>query len=41
MSVAPNALGIGAASFASETGTSFGDGDEVAEPVEVPSPYPE
>ena len=37
--IASNALGIGAASFASETGTSFGDGDEVTEPVEVPSPY--
>ena len=36
MLVAPNALGIGAASFASGTGTSFGDGDEVTEPVEVP-----
>ena len=39
--VVSNALGIGAASFASESGTSFGDGDEVTEPVEVPSPYPE
>ena len=36
MLVAPNALGIGAASFASGTGTSFGNGDEVTEPVEVP-----
>ena len=36
MSVAPNALGIGAASFASVSGTSFGDGNEVTEPVEVP-----
>ena len=34
--VAPNALGIGAASFASKSGTSFGDGNEVTEPVEVP-----
>ena len=34
--VAPNALGIGAASFASKSGTSFGDGDEVAELVEAP-----
>ena len=34
--VAANALGIGAASFASVSGTSFGDGDEVTEPVEVP-----
>ena len=32
----PQALGIGAASFASVSGTSFGDGDEVTEPVEVP-----
>ena len=32
----PNALGIGAASFASKSGTSFGDGNEVTEPVEVP-----
>ena len=39
MLVATNALGIGAASFASGTGTNFGDGDEVTEPVEVPSPY--
>ena len=30
------ALGIGAASFASVSGTSFGDGDEVTELVEVP-----
>ena len=30
------ALGIGAASFASVSGTSFGDGNEVTEPVEVP-----
>ena len=37
--VAANALGIGAASFASVSGTSFGDGDEVTELVEVPSPY--
>ena len=37
--IAANALGIGAASFASESGTNFGDGDEVTEPVEVPSPY--
>ena len=37
--IAANALGIGAASFASVSGTSFGDGDEVTEPVEVPSPY--
>ena len=48
--IAANALGIGAASFASVsgfgdrkrdlgTGTGFGDGDEVTEPVEVPSPY--
>ena len=36
MLVASNALGIGAASFASGTGTSFGNGDEVTEPVEVP-----
>ena len=36
MLVAPNALGIGAASFASGTGTSFVNGDEVTEPVEVP-----
>ena len=36
MLVATNALGIGAASFASGTGTSFGNGDEVTEPVEVP-----
>ena len=36
MLVAPNALGIGAASFASDLGTGFGNGDEVAEPVEVP-----
>ena len=34
--VASNALGIGAASFASGTGTSFGDGNEATEPVEVP-----
>ena len=34
--VAPVALGIGAASFASKSGTSFGDGNEVTEPVEVP-----
>ena len=27
--VAANALGIGAASFASKSGTSFGDGDEI------------
>ena len=33
---ASDALGIGAASFASKSGTSFGDGDEVTEPVEVP-----
>ena len=31
-----NALGIGAASFASESGTGFGDGNEVSELVEVP-----
>ena len=31
-----NALGIGAASFASKSGTRFGDGDEVTELVEVP-----
>ena len=36
MIVAPNALGIRAASFASDLGTGFGNGDEVAEPVEVP-----
>ena len=30
------ALGIGAASFASVSGTSFGDGNEVTELVEVP-----
>ena len=36
MLVAPNALGIGAASFASDLGMGFGNGDEVAEPVEVP-----
>ena len=36
MLVASKALGIGAASFASKSGTSFGDGDEVTEPVEVP-----
>ena len=34
--IAANALGIGAASFASKSGTSFGDGDEVAELVEAP-----
>ena len=36
--VAPHALGIGVASFASKSGTSFGDGNEneVTEPVEVP-----
>ena len=34
--VAANALGIGAASFASESGTGFGDGNEVTELVEVP-----
>ena len=34
--VAPVALGIGAASFASGKGTSFGNGNEVTEPVEVP-----
>ena len=34
--VASNALGIGAVSFASKSGTSFGDGTEVAELVEVP-----
>ena len=34
--IAANALGIGAASFASVSGTSFGDGDEVTELVEVP-----
>ena len=33
------ALGIGAASFASESGTGFGDGDEVTELVEVPKSY--
>ena len=38
MLVASNALGIGAASFASKSGTSFGNGDEVTEPVEVPRP---
>ena len=32
----PYALGIEAASFASVSGTSFGDGDEVTELVEVP-----
>ena len=32
----PDALGIGAASFASVSGMSFGDGDEVTELVEVP-----
>ena len=34
--IAANALGIGAASFASNSGTKFGDGDEVTELVEVP-----
>ena len=34
--IASNALGIGAASFASVAETSFGDGDEVAELVEAP-----
>jgi len=34
--IAANALGIGAASFASKSGTSFGDDDEVTELVEVP-----
>ena len=33
------ALGIGAASFASESGTGLGDGDEVTELVEVPKSY--
>ena len=37
--VAANALGIGAASFASESGTGFGDWDEVTELVEVPRSY--
>ena len=37
--IAANALGIGAASFASVSGTGFGDEDKVTEPVEVPSPY--
>ena len=36
MLVSSNALGIEAASFASDSGTSFGDGDEVTELVEVP-----
>ena len=34
--VAADALGIGAASFASDSGTGFGDGNEVTELVEVP-----
>ena len=34
--VAASALGIGAASFASGSGMTFGDGNEVTELVEVP-----
>ena len=37
--VAHIALGIEAASFVSESGTGFGDGDEVTELVEVPRSY--
>ena len=37
--VAANALGIGAASFASVSGTGFGNGNEVTELVEVPRSY--
>ena len=37
--VAADALGIGAASFWSDSGTGFGDGNEVTELVEVPRSY--
>ena len=36
---ASKALGFGAASFARESETGFGDGDEVTELVEVPKSY--